>query len=191
MIKLYGSTTSPYVRRLRIFFASVEHEFVNMQIFEPEDREFLIKHNPTLKIPMIEDNGQVIFDSRVVFRYLTDKLNYPTLTWEQENQLTIVDAANDSLVQMFLIKNSKIDTGQDKMYFSLQRERLDTTFSELSRMVQDGGFDHWNYPAICLYCLLDWVVFREFHDLSQFPDLLEFHDCHKDHIEVTATNPRG
>ena len=190
MIKLYGSTTSPYVRRLRIFFADIEHQFINMKIFDAEDREFLIKHNPTLKIPMVEDGGQVIFDSRVVFRYLTDKLNYPSLTWEQENQLTIIDAANDSLVQMFLIKNSKIDTSQDKMYFSLQRERLETVFIELSRMVQDGDFDHWTYPAICLYCLLDWIIFRELHDLSLFPDLLEFHDCHKDHIEVTATDPR-
>jgi len=55
MLKLYGSTTSPYVRRLRIWLANTQHEFVNVQIFEPADRSDMILKNPTMKIPMLED----------------------------------------------------------------------------------------------------------------------------------------
>ncbi|HCS83004.1 MAG TPA: glutathione S-transferase, partial [Alteromonas macleodii] len=45
-MKLYGSTTSPYVRRIRIVLASTEHEFLNLQIFSGEDRELLASRNP-------------------------------------------------------------------------------------------------------------------------------------------------
>ena len=80
MLKLYGSTTSPFVRRLRLWLANVEHEFINMQIFSGPDRELLASMNPTLKIPMIEDDGKVIYDSRVIFRYLSDKFSEKALS---------------------------------------------------------------------------------------------------------------
>ena len=50
MLTLYGSTTSPYVRRLRIWLANTEHQFVNLQIFEEQDRQTLAAKNPTMKI---------------------------------------------------------------------------------------------------------------------------------------------
>ena len=32
-MKLYGSTTSPYVRRIRLFLSGKDYEFINMDIF--------------------------------------------------------------------------------------------------------------------------------------------------------------
>jgi glutathione S-transferase len=81
MLKLYGSTTSPYVRRIRMLLANVEHDFISMQIFAGDDRAHLMSKNPTLKIPMLEDGEDIIFDSRVIFRYLTEKYSLPALTW--------------------------------------------------------------------------------------------------------------
>lgn len=189
-MKLFGSTTSPYVRRLRIWLAQVEHEFINLQIFTGEDRKLLAQRNPTLKIPMLEDGDATLFDSRVIFRYLTEKLNYPNITWEQENHLTLIDAANDSLVQMLMLSRSDIDTSDDKLYFKLQRERVDATLAHLNELVESGFFKDWHYPSICLYCLLDWLQFRQLHDLTGFDALLAFEDDNRSRIEVTATDPR-
>lgn len=190
MLKLYGSTTSPFVRRLRIWLSHVEHEFVNMEIFAGKDREILAQRNPTLKIPMIEDDGEVIFDSRVIFRYLTEKFEYPSLTWQQENHLTLIDAANDSLVQLLLLDRSEIDTDADKMYFSLQRERVESTLQHLNNLAEEGYFQDWNYPTICLFCLIDWIEFRTLHDLVGYEALLTMHRNNADRIEATATDPR-
>ena len=38
--------------------------------------------------------------------------------------------------------------------------------------------------------MIDWVLFRELHDMKAYPQLLEFHEKHQDRIEITATNPR-
>lgn len=190
MLKLYGSTTSPYVRRIRILLGSTEHEFINMQIFEGTDRKTLIANNPTLKIPMLDDDGTVIYDSRVIYRYLSEKDQDPALTWKQENLLTVIDSVNDSLVQILLLDRSGYDVKEDRLYFKLQRERAAHALQHLSEQVSDGTFAEWDYPSVCLYCLLDWVAFRELHDLSAFPILLQFMTEHQDRIEVSATNPR-
>jgi glutathione S-transferase len=194
MLKLYGSTTSPYVRRLRIWLANTEHEFVNLQIFVEQDRQELAAKNPTMKIPMLEDgadgSAQVIFDSRIIYRYLTDKFDDPLLSWEQENQLTLIDSANDSLVQMFILSNSDIQPDEDKLYFKLQKERVNAVLVHLNDMVAKRQFASWNYPAVCLYCLIDWIEFRNLHNLQGLTDLLAFHDDNAQRIEVTATNPR-
>ena len=190
MIKLYGSTTSPFVRRLRIWLANDDHEFINMDIFAGADREDLAARNPAMKIPMIECDGETVFDSRVIYRYLSEKLDYPNPNWEQENHLTVIDAVNDSLVQILMLQRSDIDTDADHMYFRIQRERVDTSLRYLDDLVQRGFFNDWHYPSICLYCLIDWVEFRVLHDLSEVAHLREFHEKNADRIEVTATDPR-
>ena len=194
MLKLYGSTTSPFVRRLRIWLANTEHEFINLMIFEDQDRQLLASKNPSMKIPMLEDetNGdsQVIFDSRVIFRYLSHKFSDPTLNWDQENHLTLIDSANDSLVQMFILSNSDIQPDEDKLFFKLQKERVNAVLVHLNQMVADKQFTSWNYPAICLYCLIDWIEFRNLHNMQGLTDLLAFHDDNAQRIEVTATDPR-
>ena len=195
MLKLYGSTTSPYVRRLRIWLANTEHEFVNLQIFVEQDRHMLAAKNPTMKIPMLEDGtdetAQIIFDSRIIYRYLTNKFDDPLLSWEQENQLTIIDSANDSLVQMFILSNSDIQADEDKLFFKLQKERVNAVLVYLNHMAGSQQFTSWNYPAICLYCLIDWIEFRNLHNMQGLTNLLAFHDDNAQRIEVTATDPRN
>jgi glutathione S-transferase len=194
MLKLYGSTTSPYVRRLRIWLANTEHEFINLKIFVEQDRQILAAKNPSMKIPMLEDSEneavQIIFDSRIIYRYLTDKFDDPLLSWEQENQLTLIDSANDSLVQMFILSNSDIQPDEDKLFFKLQKERVNAVLVHLNDMVANQQFISWNYPAICLYCLIDWIEFRNLHNMQGLTDLLAFHDDNAQRIEVTATDPR-
>jgi glutathione S-transferase len=190
-MKLYGSTTSPYVRRIRIVLFSTEHEFLNLQIFSGADRDLLASRNPTLKVPCLEDDGRVIFDSRLIYRYLAEKLGHTGLSWEEENQLTLIDAANDSFVQLMLLKRSDFDISQDKMYYRLQNERIEAVLGALSEQVDAGGLTGWAYPEICLYTMIDWVLFRELHNMKAYPQLLAFHEKHHHRIEVTATDPRS
>lgn len=191
MLKLYGSTTSPFVRRIRMWLANVEHQYINLQIFEGEDRALLASRNPTMKIPMLEDDGELIYDSRVIFRYLNEKYNNKALSWEEENILTLIDSANDSFVQLLLLQRSEIDTHADKLYFRLQHERINITLAHLNSLAEQQHFSGWGYPEICLFSLIDWVEFRQLHKLEGVNALLAFQSQHKDRIEVTATDPRN
>lgn len=193
-MKLLGSTTSPFVRRLRLYSRQLNitnFDFVNLDIFaNTEDRKLLTEKNPAQKVPALIDDDQCIYDSRVIFRYLSEKHQQPSLTWPQENLLTLIDAANDSLISLFLLKRSGLDTSEDRFFFNLQHERVKNTFSALGQAAKKGEFEQWHYPAICLYCLLDWVEFRQLYDFNPLVDLAKFYRVSMNNTGVKETDPR-
>lgn len=188
-MKLIGSTTSPYVRRIRLLLADTPYEFVNLDIYG-EGRDELRRNNPALKIPMLVDGEQEVYDSRVIARYLAGKLGLPALSWDQENQLTLIDAANDSCVILLLSKRSGLDIEQDAMFYNIQRERIMTTLRTLAAMVDDGQFRQWHYPSICLFSMVDWLDFRSLVDFQDIESLKTFRDQWLGQAMVAETDPR-
>lgn len=174
-LKLFGSTTSPYVRRLRILLQSMEHEFVLLDIFNSRDRAVIQVKNPTLKIPMLMDDDQVVLDSGNIFRYLSKRYSLGELSVNEQNVLTSIDAVNDGLVQMLILSRSEIDVSADKLYFRIQRERQETVFTHLEEEAKNGRFKEWNYLSISLFCLLDWITFRHLFDFSDYPTLVKLY----------------
>jgi len=189
-MQLFGSTTSPYVRRLRLLLQDVEHELVLVDIFNSRDRAEIQSDNPTLKIPMLKDANVTIFDSGAIYRYLQEKLDLPELSWQRQNVLTSIDAANDSLVQMFILSRSEIDVSADKMYFRVQRERLDAVFAHLEKQALAGAFAKWDYLSMSLFCLIDWVMFRQLYQVSDFATLENLYTQWKQLAICHQTDPR-
>ena len=167
-----------------------DYEFVNLDIFSTDDRQLLTDNNPAQKVPALVDNDLCIYDSRVIFRYLAQKYQQAPLFWPQENLLTLIDAANDSLVSLFLLTRSNLDNKEDKLFFNLQHERVEKVMSALNKAVNDGEFEQWHYPAICLYCLLDWADFRQLYSLKDKVDLARFHKDNTNKTGVVETDPR-
>lgn len=114
-MKLYGSFTSPYVRRLRILLGDHDYEFIDAPTATPEGRAILSQVNPTMKIPMFEDDGQVLCDSGLIAQYLHEKLAIPALSYHDMNILKIIDAIVDSYIQLFLLGRSGFDTSEPKV----------------------------------------------------------------------------
>ena len=100
-MQLIGSVASPYVRRTRLLLVDVDYEFRDLAIYDADKAE-LARRNPTLKIPVLIDGETTLFDSRVIQRYLASRLGQAPLEWDEENQLTVIDGANDAFVALFL-----------------------------------------------------------------------------------------
>lgn len=189
-MKLYGSQTSPYVRRIRLLLADTAYDFIKLDIFTGADRDKLAAMNPTLRIPMLEDDNEVIFDSGVIYRYLTAKLRLAPLSWYQENQLTVINAVNDSLVMLLQCSRSGFDTAEDKLFFNLQKERVATCLYVLEQQAENAEFSQWNYIAMALYSLIDWTLFRQLVELDDYPALLAFVNENASRSGIAASDPR-
>lgn len=189
-MKLIGSSTSPYVRRLRIWLDKADYEFEELDIYSPQGREVLRQYTPVMKIPVLVDGDQSVLDSRLIHRYLSEKFEFEALSWQQQNTLTTIDAANDAYIIRLLLARSNVDPSGDGLLMNLQGDRVQETMAVLEAKVAAAEFERWDYPAICLYCLLDWVDFRELLDLSLYPNLAAFHEqaCSKN--IVRKTDPR-
>lgn len=189
-MQLFGSVASPFVRRLRLLLVDQPYEFISLNIFESAGRETLVRLNPTRKVPMLQDGEFVIFDSGVIFRYLCQKLQLPALSWSDENRLTLINAVNDSLVEILLCQRSGFDTNSGKLFFNLQHERIGGTLQVLEQQAAEGQFAKWDYLAISLYCLVDWIAFRQLVDLSPYPALQTFCANAQNQPGVAQTDPR-
>ena len=69
-MKLIGSLTSPYVRKVRVVMAEkkLECELVLEDVWS---NDAIVKSNPLGKVPcLVLDGGEAIFDSRVIVEYL-------------------------------------------------------------------------------------------------------------------------
>jgi glutathione S-transferase len=70
-MKLIGSLTSPYVRKVRIVMAEkkLDYRFEIENVWSPETKIQI--YNPLGKVPcLVMDDGGALFDSRVIVEYL-------------------------------------------------------------------------------------------------------------------------
>lgn len=192
-MKLYGSTTSPYVRRLRLLLVQSDYQFLPFNIFGNE-RETIKKTNPTLKVPIFEDEiegqTQQIFDSGNVFRYLYQKFEIKPLTVKEQNDLSVIDACCDSLVNMMILTRSGVEVSKDKLYFNIQRERQTSSFEYLDKQIVQGEFADWRYPSIALLATVEWANFRNLFDFTPYPNIQRFIEDNKTQPGVLDTTPK-
>ena len=189
---LYGSDTSPYARRVRMFAAyhQVPLSYTCLDIFSEEDRATLISHSPARKIPFLTDGSTTLADSGLIARYISEQHQLPIMSWQQANILVQLDACNDSLIELLLCHRSGFDTKADKLFFNLQYERIAALFIYLNEQCMTDEFLDCCYLKISLYCLLDWIIFRDLYDLSDFPALQAFHQLQEKLPGASETNPR-
>jgi len=69
-MKLIGSLTSPYVRKVRVVMAEKKLDY-QLVIEDAWSSEAVLKSNPLGKVPcLVMEGGEAIFDSRVIVEYL-------------------------------------------------------------------------------------------------------------------------
>src|SRR5215212_2623025 len=70
-MKLIGSTSSPYVRKVRVVMAEkkLDYQFVEEDVWSGDTN--IMQSNPLGKVPcLVMEGGEALFDSRVIVEYL-------------------------------------------------------------------------------------------------------------------------
>ncbi len=184
---LYGSKTSPFVRRIRLLMESIPYTFKEMNIFEGPDAAALRQINPINQIPVLTDGDLTVWDSRQIFNYLNAIHKIQNLDWQDENLLTAIDGAMNAGVSVLLMKRSGIDTTSPLMYVQRQKDRMESILDYIEPLLTSEPLDHWNFHSMSLYCFLDWAIFRELINLKARPTFLAFLETHHSKAIVVAT----
>lgn len=211
-MKLFGHDTSPYVRRVRALLHEIDAPYDRDTAGWMEPSEGLLKANPVAKVPALEvtENGKplVLLDSKTIADWLLVRhgakpgkpasppfqgtLHHPAHHYEDENVLTVSDAALDSAIQIFLFERDKI-TKETAPYLKRQHERVGKCLAWLDARYEgrttlhDGTF---GYIDLGLYCGLDWFEFRKRVDFSSYRNLVAFKAAHAKRASFAATDPR-
>jgi glutathione S-transferase len=182
--RLYGTTTSPYTRKIRILLraAGLPAELVDTRT--EDGAAALARVAPLGKVPVVETDGhggapQVIADSSLIAAWLWAH-HAPALraagfvvapdAWDDRALAIAVEGALDAAINRFYLLRDKLP---DQGYVTRQGDRVQTTLAWL-----DARMPAFARPmtaaSLSLGCALDWIVFRAVADLARFPRLQAF-----------------
>lgn len=146
-MKLYVSGTSPYSRKVRLVI--YEKDLVGQveeQLINPfENNNELVKVNPLGKIPvLILDNGETLFDSPVICRYL-DSLpsDQPSLipednVWQVLRWQALADGLTDAIYNL-VMERRRPDNEQSTSWISMWTKDVEHALLEMESKLDQLG----------------------------------------------------
>jgi glutathione S-transferase len=172
-LRLLGTTTSPYTRKVRILLAAAKLPFTLVDTREDEGSGLLVRLGPIGKVPVLlmgePEGGESLPDSGLIAQRLWAD-HGPVLrgagfvldpnAWQDRTMQTVVEGALDAAINRFYMKRDGFaDTG----YVARQRDRVEHLVKWLADKVP------FTRPCtatiLSLGCALDWMVFRKVVEL--------------------------
>jgi glutathione S-transferase len=168
-MKLIGSKTSPFVRKVRILLAEkrLPCEFLEESPWTAQTT--VPRYNPLNKVPVLQlDDGESLYDSSVITEYL-DTLPGPRFipaTGSERARVRRDEALGDGIgeagITMFLERKRSAEL-QDASWIARQRDKMDAGIAALAKSVgpeSSIGAAQINIGDISCACALFWVEFR-------------------------------
>ena len=171
-MKLIGSLTSPYVRKVRIVMAEkkLDFQFVLEDVWTRDD---ILKSNPLGKVPcLVMEGGEAVFDSRVIVEYLetlspvgklipaSGRERVEVRTWEALGD-GLVDAA--ILARLESTWDGRSAEQRSTAWIERQLSRVDAALSAMSRGLGTKAYCcgvHFTLADVAAGCALGYLDYR-------------------------------
>lgn len=173
-MKLFGSITSPYTRKVRVVLAEkkIECEFVTTVPSDPSGP--VIQHNPLARVPvLLLDDDTAIFDSPVIVEYL-DNVAPNNKLMPQPNRERIevkrYEALADGLMDAAVairLETTRPETERSPTWIERNRVVVENALGYLDRALGENAWTmgtHFGLADIAIGSALGYLAFR-------FPDL--------------------
>ena len=197
-MKLYGTTTSPFVRRVRIAAAEIGVPIERVDTATEAGMAALREITPIRRVPVAIADGTTLFDSRVIIDWMTAHHGFGGLAglrepWREANLVNALDAALDAAIQLFYLRRDGVAI-DGTPYATRQLERADAIFTWLGTQLAPDrrGFDTGlGLPEITLVCALDWMDFRSAYPTERAAAVASVRAAWAEHPSLAATRPHA
>jgi glutathione S-transferase len=172
-MKLIGSMTSPYVRKVRIVMAEkkLDYQFVLEDVWAADTS--MPDANPLGKVPcLVMEGGEAVFDSRVIVEYLDTLSPVGKLipvqgreraevkTWE-----ALADGVLDAaiLARLEATWAGRSEGQRSKAWIDRQLGKIDTSLKAMSTGLGDKPFCsgvHFSLSDVAVGCALAYLDLR-------------------------------
>ena len=200
-MKLVGSLTSPFVRKVRIVL-SEKRIVYNFDVDIPWESDTRVTdYNPLGKVPvLIMDDGTTLYDSRVIVDYLDSANPVSRLMPEFNRERSMVkrwealaDGICDAAATIFL-ERKRPDALQSTEWISRQQKKVMLGLEVAARDLGDKKWCEGNVYTladIALGCTLGYLSFR-FPEIKwrMFPNLASLVDMLEERASFIETAPK-
>ena len=192
-MKLIGSTTSPYVRKVRVVMAEkkLDYQFVEDNVWA--DDSSIAASNPLGKVPcLVMDGADAMFDSRVIVEYLdtlspvgklipaSGRERAEVKTWE-----ALADGLLDAAILVRLERTfvGRSEAQRSQAWIDRQLSKVQAALHAMSKGLGEKAFCsgiHFTLSDVAVGCALGWLAFRfpeivwrtEYANLARLQDKL-------------------
>ena len=190
-MKLIGSTTSPYVRKVRVVMAEkkLDYRFVEDNVWA--DDSTITAANPLGKVPcLVLDGGDAMFDSRVIVEYLdtlspvgklipaSGRERAEVKTWE-----ALADGLLDAAILVRLERTfaGRTEAQRSQAWIDRQLAKVQAALYAMSKGLGEKAFCsgiHFTLSDVAVGCALGWLAFRfpEIVWRTEYPNLARLQD---------------
>jgi len=189
-MKLIGSLTSPYVRKVRVVMTEKKLDF-QLLLEDVWGTETILKSNPLGKVPcLVLDGGEAVFDSRVIVEYLdtlspVGKLIPPP--GRERTEIRTWEALADGLLDASILArleatwDGRSDEQRSQGWIDRQMSRVTAATKAMSQGLGDKPFcagNHFTLADVAVGCALGYLDFRCAHIdwRGAHPNLHKLHD---------------
>ena len=190
-MKLIGSSTSPYVRKVRIVMAEkkLDYQFVLEDVWSADTK--IGESNPLAKVPcLVMEDGGAVFDSRVIVEYLdtltpvgklipaSGRERAEVKCWE-----ALADGLADAGILIRLESSQREASERSERWVARQQAKIEAALQAMSAGLGEGPWcngNHYSLADIAVGCALGWLEYRmpdtawrdEYTNLSRLMDKL-------------------
>ena len=171
-MKLIGSLTSPYVRKVRIVMAEKKLDF-QLELEDVWGNDKILKSNPLGKVPcLVLSGGEAVFDSRVIVEYLDTRSPVSRLIPEGSRERTEVrtwEALADGLIDAAILARleqtwpGRTAEQRSQAWVDRQMGKIDACIGAISTGLADKPWCsgiHLSLADIAVGCALGYLDFR-------------------------------
>ena len=191
-MKLIGSLTSPYVRKVRIVLAEKKLDY-NFVLEDVWGSDAILASNPLGKVPvLVMEGAEAVFDSRVIVEYVdtlspvgklipaSGRERVEVRTWE-----ALADGILDACVaaRMEAVWAHRTEAQRCQAWIDRQQVRIAAAVKSVSQGLGDKAYcvgTHFSLADIAVGCALGYLDFRfpenpwrqDYPNLSRLADKL-------------------
>ena len=171
-MKLLGSHSSPYVRKVRIVLAEkkLDYQFAVEDVWASDA---IVAANPLGKVPcLIMEGGEAVFDSRVIVEYVDTLSPVGKLipgNGRERAEVRTWEALADGLVDAALLARlertwaGRAPEQRSEAWVERQLGKIDAALAAMAKGLADKPFCngiHLTLADIAVGCALDYLDFR-------------------------------
>jgi glutathione S-transferase len=190
-MKLIGSVTSPYARKVRIVMAEkkLDFQFVSEDVWSATTK--ISDSNPLGKVPcLVMEGGEALFDSRVIVEYIdtlspvgklipaSGRERAEVKTWE-----ALADGVLDAsiLARLEATWPGRTDQQRSDAWIERQMGKIDASMKAISQGLGDKAYCagvYFSLADIAVGCVLGYLDFRfpQIAWRTQYPNLVKLDD---------------
>jgi glutathione S-transferase len=202
-MKLIGSLTSPYVRKVRIVLAEkkIDYEF---EVDSPWTAETKVANvNPLGKIPvLILDDSTVLFDSRVIVEYIDSVAPNNKLMPESNREraevkrwCAVADGICDAAA-LILLESKRPQAQQSADWIARQQDKVIRGIDYMAEQLGEGNWcmgTHFSLSDVGAGCALGYIAFRcpDIEWSVKHPNLARLYDKMMQRAAFAETVPQA